>query len=245
MLKLKLGIFKKVGQFMYIKNRTISTIFRLFLVGLCAWGIWLNLTAWDGNWLELLSFYTLQSNILVLVFFIYLLIRPLWTKQPPNSTVKGAVTVAISLTLLVYHFVLRPTMFSMAESTYGDSPANILAHYVTPLMVIADWLLFDRKGMMTKFDPFKWLLVPLAYLVFAIIRAQLATFSITDSRWPYFFMDFDKYGIMQVVLNCSLVTVGYLALGYLVDAADYLMAKLGRLSPKKPKSGARSRPGRT
>lgn len=35
-------------------------------------------------------------------------------------------------------------------------------------MVIGDWLLFDKKGLMKKKDPLLWLAIPYAYLVFAL-----------------------------------------------------------------------------
>jgi hypothetical protein len=211
----------------------LATGFRLLLVGICTTGIILNfsLAGWGSGALELLSYYTIQSNILVWLFFVGL-IAYTWRHKgqtpvaPSYHTVKGAVMVCVTLTFLVYHFVLSPTMFSMEARSYAISPANLLVHYVVPLMAIADWLLFDKKGSFKKLDPLKWAAIPLVYLAFALVRAQFASFSISGSRYPYFFIDIDRYGVGPVVLNALGVTIGYLALGYLVYLIDLAWAKL-------------------
>ncbi|MDR1237239.1 MAG: Pr6Pr family membrane protein [Propionibacteriaceae bacterium] len=138
----------------------------------------------------------------------------------------GAVTVCIALTFLVFHFVLRPSMFSMGE--YSTSVANALAHYAVPLMAIADWLAFDPKGQMKKLDPVKWLLIPAAYLAFALVRAQFGIYAGSDSRYPYFFIDIDQYGGPQVVVNCLAIAAAYTLLGYAVYALDWTMSVLAR-----------------
>jgi hypothetical protein len=213
---------------MYIKNRTLAIGFRVLLVGVCLYGIILNTTAWGSDWIGILSYYTLQSNIVVLGFFGFLLVRNLWTRKAVSPTIKGGVTVCITLTFLVYHFVLRPMMFSMEATTmYNDSLANVLVHYVVPLMVIADWLMFDKKGMMKKLDPLRWTAIPWAYFIFALIRAQFGDFSGTNSRYPYFFIDIDKYGVGQVALNILFFAIGYVTLGYVIYFVDFGMGKLG------------------
>jgi hypothetical protein len=180
--------------------------------------------------LNTLSYYTLQSNIVVLVFFVaWLIYSYLRRDRAPSAryyTIKGGVIVCIALTLLVFHFMLRPTMFAMGGGdSYLVSPANLIVHYVVPLMTLADWLLFDKKGQFRRLDPIKWLLIPLAYLIFALVRAQFATFG-SGSRYPYFFMDIDKYGVGQVAINCLFITFGLLVLGYVIYLVDLGLSKI-------------------
>ncbi|MDR2063437.1 MAG: Pr6Pr family membrane protein [Candidatus Nomurabacteria bacterium] len=205
---------------MYIKNKLMATIFRVILVAVGLYGIFLNVAPASGNVWEILSFYTLQSNIVVCIFFTFLLIRTWQSKSAPSASVKGAVTVCITLTFLVFHFMLQPSFEKTAGGAYLNSPANFIVHYVVPLMTIADWLLFDKKGGLKKLDPVKWLLIPLAYFVFAVLRAQLSVLSATGSRYPYFFIDIDQYGIGQVMLNVLLVGAGFAVLGYVFYFAD-------------------------
>jgi hypothetical protein len=208
---------------MYIKNRKFATIYRLILIILGVYGLYLNFTGGRIDAVSLLSFYTIQSNIVVLIFFAWLVVRS-WRRRDDQTpslwyyTVKGGVTVCIALTFIVFHFVLRPTLFAMGG--YVSSGANILVHYVVPLMTIGDWLLFDRKGGFRRLDPLKWLVIPLAYFIFALVRAPFGSLAGMNSRYPYFFIDIDKYGVGQVALNVALFAVGFAALGYLLYLID-------------------------
>jgi hypothetical protein len=211
--------------------RRVALGFRVLLVGVCLAGVIFNfnMVGWGGA-LDLLSYYTLQSNIIVLLFFagvvVYMLKHQNQTPVSPYFTIKGAVTICITLTFLVYHFILRPTLFSMTANTYGLSPANLVAHYVVPLMVIADWLLFDQKRSFKVSDPLKWTVIPLAYLVFALVRAQFVTSSLSGSRYPYFFIDLDKYSVLTVATNVIMIAFGYIALGYVIYLIDLALAKI-------------------
>ncbi|MDR0397748.1 MAG: Pr6Pr family membrane protein [Candidatus Nomurabacteria bacterium] len=217
---------------MHIKNRILAIGYRSLLVATCLYGVALNLYLGSHNLADMFSYYTIQSNIIVLVFFSGLLLytckpkvkKPAWL----SPTVKGAVTICITLTFLVYHFMLVPTMFTMAAQAYAFSPANVLLHYVTPVMVIVDWLLFDIKGKFGKFDPLKWVAIPFAYLIFSLIRAQFAVFALSNSRYPYFFMDFDKLGAGRVGAYILFISIGYITLGYVFYTVDRLLSKIRR-----------------
>ncbi|MDR2672689.1 MAG: Pr6Pr family membrane protein [Coriobacteriales bacterium] len=213
---------------MYIKSRIPATIYRVILVVSGIYGVYLNLSAGSTSPLELLSYFTIQSNILVIAFFAALVVQTLATgalrasnPREPWPSLKGAVTLAVTITFLVFHFMLRPTMFSMTE--YTSSLANILPHYVVPLMSLGDWLLFTPKGLWKRLDPVKWLLIPLAYLAFALIRAQFAVFA-SGSHYPYFFIDVDRFGPEQVLLNSVIIGLGFAALGYAMFGVDRLLA---------------------
>jgi hypothetical protein len=206
--------------------------YRAILVAACLCGLTMTfgMSRSGGVW-DMLSYYTVQSNIIVLLFFVGLVIYNLkhrGEELPPNYyTIKGAVITCITLTLLIFHFVLRPMLFSMAaDAEYATSLPNVLVHYVVPLMTIVDWLLFDRKGAFRKLDPLFWTIIPWAYLGFSLIRAQFATFAATGSRYPYFFIDIDKYGVGGVAINVLCIAVGYVALGYVIYFVDRGLAKI-------------------
>jgi hypothetical protein len=205
----------------------LAIIYRVALVGLSLWGLYLNIGR-SQTPLEMLSYYTILSNIVVLVFFAGLLVRAArGVRAPVSPVVKGAVTMCITLTFLVFHFVLAGSLFSMGG--YMGSATNLLPHYVVPIMVILDWLIFDPKGQLKKLDPVKWLLVPLAYVVFALIRARFGVYSRTGSRYPYEFLDIDKFGAWQVVINSLVIGAGYAAVGYVLFFIDRFIPWAGRL----------------
>ncbi|MDR1079309.1 MAG: Pr6Pr family membrane protein [Propionibacteriaceae bacterium] len=237
---------------MRIENRLVSAVYRVVLVGVCLTGLILNFqNVHLGAAVQLLTYYTIQSNILALVFFVILLVAAARRRgraaQDPFPSAKGAVTLAITITFLVFHFLLRPVLFSMSSDPAADQPgsapasyamsmANLLVHYVTPLMVLGDWLLFSPKGVWNKLAPIKWLIVPLAYFGFALIGAQLSLFP-GASRYPYFFIDFDLYGAAQVWRNVLFIAIGFAALGYLMWGIDRALSKLSRHRDPAPAPG--------
>jgi hypothetical protein len=224
---------------MYINNRKLATIFRLLLVGICLYGLIAIFSAGGVMNQDMWVYYTNDSNIVVLGFFAWLLIYT-WRHRGGElpawyPSAKGAVVLCIVLTFLVYHFVLSPTLFSMEGGrAFAFSPTNVILHYVVPLMTLADWLLFDKKGGFQKLAPIVWLSIPLAYFIFSLVRAQFATFR-TGSHYPYFFIDVDVYGVGQVAINVLVIAVGLIILGYGLYFIDFALAKLAARSVKPTK----------
>lgn len=147
---------------------------------------------------------------------------------------KGAVTMMIAVTFIVFACLLAPlrnTMLgenSSASSIYSVS--NILVHYVTPLLVIFDWLLFDKKGQYRRYEPFLWLIIPYCYLVFALIRAEVGgMLPVVNSRYPYFFIDVDQLDWGGVALWVLGITIFFIVLGYILVLLDCLVIENGKL----------------
>jgi hypothetical protein len=263
---------------MYINKPILATAFRILLVAAATYGVALSITQQRDEIANMLSYYTIQSNLIVIAFFIALLCKDLIGKKrralpsvseceagqagaatasasgqkgsvPPSASegeararrafpwqsVKGAVTLAITITFVIFHFVLRPILFTMgsatnspfAEGGYFLSTSNFLVHYATPIMTLADWLLFTPKGEWRKLDPLKWLGVPLAYFIFSLIRAPFAHFA-DGSRYPYFFIDVDRYGALDVTRNVLIIAIAFALLGYILLAIDHLLAKASK-----------------
>ena len=203
-----------------MKNR-IKIIYRLLLICLGLYGLYLNLFSGYGNITEMLRYFTILSNIIVVIFFIFLVIN--CKKNSPH--LKGAITMAITVTFLIFHFMLRPTLFDMANSEFNMySPANLLMHYIIPIMTILDWLIFDIKGQYKWYDPIIWLLIPLAYFIIMSINGLLGyTFS-SGSHYPYFFMDWDTLGI-KVLLYVLIIIIAFTILGYIFYGIDKLLRR--------------------
>ncbi len=222
---------------MHIRNCVLALAFRLILIVGCLYGLFLVTGLSTGAFNPtLLAYYTIQSNLVVLVLFAVLAIRTAHDCRTAgvrgastlSPRIKGTVTLAITVTLLVYHFMLVPTMFTMYPNYSPFTLQDVLVHYFTPLMALGDWLLFDPKGRYRWADPLLWLSLPLAYLVFALVRAQFISVpGPTGSRYPYFFMDIDKlgWGVVPWLVGLS---VGLLALGYLLYGLDRLLGRAVR-----------------
>jgi hypothetical protein len=213
---------------MYIKSRAASFVYKIVAAVICLVGILLTLgfpNAWN---LGLMKFYTVLSNVLCFVFLVAAAIHVAVQREKSGSRgaatymprFKGAVTIAITVTLLVYQFMLADTPFSM-----NGGAGNFLVHLLTPVLVILDWLLFDEKGHYDVFDPLRWTVIPLCYLAYALIAAPLGVTYIQGSRYPYFFLDVDLLGAGGVALYVLGIAVAFLLLGYLMVGLDRWMGR--------------------
>lgn len=181
-----------------------------------------------GNAAMLSCYYTILSNILCFLYFAFLVAA----RPKENPVVKGAVTMCIALTGIVYHLMLSGAM-AAAGGNSALFIGNYIVHTVVPLMVLFDYLLFTPKGTFNSFSPLWWTLIPIAYLIFAVIRAEVGTglfsgFGGKPSRYPYPFMDFDLLGSGKAALYIVIIAVAYIALGYLFYVIDRLLGNTKR-----------------
>ncbi len=148
----------------------------------------------------------------------------------PAPFVKSAVTFYISITGLVYNFLL--TRMVSPEQLQIISPlSNMLLHTVTPVMAVIDWLLFDVHGRLRWRDALLWLLYPAAYFVFALVRGALIGAGWLGGyfKYPYPFLNVDTLGNGGVARNFMIYGVGFWLLGLLFVALDRLIKRLQRV----------------
>ena len=131
-------------------------------------------------------YFTIQSNIFIaLVSLIGLCM--LLLKKKANHVWKVIVfvaTISISLTGLVFSFVLAPTMGAEAWGI-----ANILTHVIVPISAIVDFFI---EGSITKYkniDVIYVIIPPLLYAVYASIGYALNWKFTKTTNYPYFFLN--------------------------------------------------------
>lgn len=170
------------------------------------------------------------GKIVCIIFYIVYIIKILLNFNKENHyyyhNFKGATTLCITVTCLVYNFILRPFMTDMDGVMKLNSIGNYIVHLILPLMVILDYLFFDKKGLVTKREPFIWIILPFIYWIFICVRASIGkTFIYTDSKYPYFFLDIDTFGLPQVILNVMLAIILIIILGFIFFLIDKLLSK--------------------
>src|SRR5699024_6786374 len=162
---------------MYIKSNWFFIVYKTLLVVLAAYGLHFHMTA--GKWGDF-NYYTVLSNAACFLYFLVSLVynarrlarhRHTATWKP---RLEGAVVFCIMVTFLIYNFILRPEAFRMGNGGSFYSVLNMVQHYIVPLMVLLDWLLFCPKGRWRRYDPASWLLIPLVYFIYILIRAPFA-----------------------------------------------------------------------
>lgn len=184
-----------------MKEWKVSIVYRLFFILICFSGVWLGLTddeedAFMGQGTAI-NFYTLQSNIWVLTLETYLLLHAMWhrtkktSKSPWNIGVfKYIFTVSIMLTFFVYWFMLAPYIAPKDIL----KPSNLLLHAFSPILMLLDFLFFDREYVVPQNAMLLSLIPAIYYLMFILIRAEVSPVALTlGSRYPYWFMDVDAF----------------------------------------------------
>lgn len=207
---------------MCIYNKRISLIYKIAVAGVSGFGLYLTSGLRAGAFNPfMLNFFTILANYAVFTYFIVAAVFCARGKSAPLPCLKGAITMAVLATFLIYQFVLVPY-----HSVGYFRWENAIVHQIVPLMVLADWALFDLKGRYRAVDPLIWCGLPLAYLGFCLVRAEVGpVLMLVNSRYPYFFIDVDALGIAGVALNTLIFLVCYIALGYALFAVDNALGR--------------------
>ncbi len=111
---------------------------------------------------------------------------------------------------LVYHFLLHANWNPQGWSLV----ANVLLHYMTPLAMLLDWLVFTAKGQLRWIDAPKWLAFPLIYGGWTLIHGYASDW------WPYWFTDVSVLGLGRAALYFAGLLVFFLVVGLAVVAID-------------------------
>jgi hypothetical protein len=145
------------------------------------------------------SYFTVQSNLFAAAVLL------VGAARVPSSRrwawVRGASTVYLVVTGLVYAFLLAPGPLSL------DGPWNdTVVHRVVPLAMLLDWLLLPPRRPVPWPRALWWLACPIAFLAYSLVRGEVTGF------YPYDFLDptgpggFPRVALWSVGL-CAGVTV--------------------------------------
>ena len=180
-------------------KQTISTILRFATFGFALWGV---LEAANGEFManNTFMYYTTQSNIAIgLVCLAFAILDVLFycgkkVKVPRWLNIaKYAVTVAITLTFLVFWLMLAPIQMKEYPELIYDFD-SILCHGIVPILAVADWIVNAQNYHHKKSDFWWSISTPLVYFVF-VMSASLAGADFGyGQKVPYFFLDFYSYG---------------------------------------------------
>lgn len=143
------------------------------------------------------SFFTILTNILVAVSLTAVAQKGITTSgsfftRPKTLT---ATTVYITIVGLIYNIILR---FQWAPEGMAKLVDELL-HSVIPAGFIIFWLAYVPKKNIDWKNIFPWLLYPLIYLGYTLVRGTFANW------YPYPFVDVLQLGYNKVIINSALV----------------------------------------
>jgi hypothetical protein len=146
--------------------------------------------------------------------------------RPLPGSLLGATLLYVVVAALVHHLLLtnEASPFSLAGEaaapTGWQALAHLTLHTVTPVAAVLDWLLLTSPGRLRLRHAPAWLLYPLAYLAFSLVRGELLLPGTAD-RYLYPFLDVGQDGYKHVLGNALLLGLAIYALAVLLVALDH------------------------
>jgi hypothetical protein len=149
------------------------------------------------------SFFTIQSNVAAMALLAWEIVRPPERQGRVAASVRGAITLYMTITLVVYWTLLADPRIGGA-----DPWANLVLHLVAPLALVADWVLVRPRDLPGRAVVLAWLAWPLAYVTYTLIRGAAVDW------YPYPFLDPDQVGGYIGVAGFSLaITAVFVVVG--------------------------------
>lgn len=160
------------------------------------------------------SFFTILSNVGAFAVLLGAAVPGALTRRKAWEYVRGAVTVYMVITGIVYNLLLAQYAV--------DVPAwvNDLEHRILPIAVMLDWLLFPPpRGWISKAKAMWWLVFPILYLIYSEVRGPSAHW------YPYPFLDPRQHGVVHVVVNVIGIAAAFVLASLVVAWAGDVLAR--------------------
>lgn len=189
-------------------------------------------------------------NLITIFTVIYYYVLSFWqinnTHKEKTCLVpwlKGAITVSSAGVVLVSFFFLNNLTIPLWNTYFI---ANVM-HYVIPIMVIADWLLFDKKGSFKPFFPILWTIPSALYTAYVYISVLVMNRPVGSETkfcypisncgsYPYPFFNINANGIINTVAKLLLLAVILISIGYIMYGIDIIPRKVGGFISSRKKS---------
>ncbi len=172
-----------------------------------------------GNPVNFFSFFTILSNIYAAGILLY----GAWRGGAPSglagpsprswARLRGAAVLYMGVTGIVYAVLLSglPEVAAMTRPWI-----NAALHDVMPILVLVDWVIDRPSERLTFRSTLSWLLFPVAYLAYSLLRGALVQW------YPYPFLSPVSQGYEGVALQCVIILAGAIVLIWCIVALQAL-----------------------
>ncbi len=168
------------------------------------------------------SYFTVLTNFLVAASLTIPLLAPrsragLFFLRPSTQTAVALYILAVGI---VYSLLLRKVWDPQGLQLVADR----LLHDVVPLLYGLFWLIVVPRTRMAWTLVFAWLLYPLCYLSYALLRGLLTGW------YAYPFLHIPAAGVAVVLTNILVISCGFTGLGLLLIALKRPRVKINLLN---------------
>lgn len=177
----------------------VVRVARLAFAGLGIAAVVSAVTATTGSLGNFFSFFTIESNLLAIVV---LLVGGVVNPQGSRwAYLRGAATLFMIITGIVYAALLANAEVGLVTPYVDD-----VLHRVIPVVMLVDWVLFSPWSRSSLRSALGWLLVPLAYFAYSLLRGPIVHW------YPYPFLDPRHSGGYGRVIIYAVVLAAAMAL---------------------------------
>jgi uncharacterized membrane protein len=163
-----------------------------------------------GDLVNFFSFFTIQSNLLAALILLTIGAGMLTSQKPRRwfAFLRGGMTLYMVITGIVFALLLS----GLEQRLQVTIPwVNMVFHQLIPVVVLLDWVLFPPQFRFTFRQAIWWLVFPVAYLVYTLIRGPVVNW------YPYPFLDAPQVGWPYVIVVCLFIAVGAAGLAWLLS----------------------------
>ncbi|NUR69950.1 MAG: Pr6Pr family membrane protein [Hamadaea sp.] len=174
------------------------------------------------------SYFTIQSNLIGAAVLGVGAIRPR-LDSPRWDSIRGAATTYLFTTGVVFALLLS----NLAAQVGTTMPwVNSVLHQISPVVIFLDWLIRPPRNQVTLPSAWLWLIYPMLWLVYALIRGGIVDW------YPYPFVDPRPDGWAHVIKSCFAIAIGIIGFMLIVMWAGNSMRRwYARHSPGSAGSG--------
>lgn len=204
---------------MYIKRRSVSVVYRLFIGGLALACLLLEFSSFGSAAWRLFMPWVLLFT--VIYYLLSAIITAFFKRRSSGRMLspmfQGALTLSGLAVMIGYLLVI--TGHSGMPSLAGF--AGVLAYFIVPCLILFDWLIFSKKGQWRATDPFYWLAFPVIYACGILLSANFTT-RVIMLEYPYEFLNYHVIGIDAMLWWGAIIGVLFVAGGFVLVILDLL-----------------------
>ena len=149
------------------------------------------------------AFFTIQSNLIGVAAFAWLLANGDRPRSRALELLRGAAAVYLTVT-----FVVVILLLSDVDVQLQVNWAEFTLHKLFPIVVVLDWLVDPPRVSLGVRDAVIWLVYPLIWVGLTVGRGA------ADGWYPYPFLDPANGGYAAVVIAVAGITIGFVLLAF-------------------------------
>jgi hypothetical protein len=160
------------------------------------------------------SYFTTETNLLIALMLTIFCARPQAEQFLTRPSVQSALVVYIIIVGVVYAVLLR----NLWDPHGLQLLADMVLHDAMPFLYPLYWLVFLPKGSLRWSDPAWWLVYPVLYFLYSMLRGA------AYGTYLYPFLDVAQLGVARAWVNGAFLLVIFFCLGVVLTAFDRALA---------------------